>query len=376
MSKKVLVTGGAGFIGSHLVDELLKKGHDVTVIDNLEPQVHGGIRTAPKYMAEEARFVKADLRELKKYLDIIEDIEIVYHLAAAVGVGQSMYQIEKYIDVNDTGTAKLLDILVNEEVEVEKLIVASSMSTYGEGKYECENCGIVYPGLREEEQLKKGIWEVFCPSCGEKVRPLPTDEETPQDCTSVYALSKKQQEKLCLLIGKTYGIDTTALRFFNVYGSRQALSNPYTGVCAIFSSSLLCGNPPTVFEDGKQARDFVHVKDICQALLLSMEKSPSEGEVFNVGTGEKITINWVAEVLASYINPEIKPQITGKFRPGDIRHCFADIKKIQRKLGFTPQYSFEEGMKELVEWVKKQAGSVKDKSDKAKKELKEKGLLK
>jgi len=373
---KILVLGGAGFIGSHLIDELLAIGHEVVVYDNLEPQVHGKIETPPSYLADNIEFFKYDIRDKSLLEKVINEVDIIYHLAAMVGVGQSMYQIKKYYDVNVNGTANLLNLLVNEEHDVKKLIVASSMSTYGEGAYNCKNCGIIYPEIRNTDQLENNNWEMICPECKSIAKSIPTNEKKPQDCTSIYALTKKEQEKMCLLIGKTYGINTTALRFFNVYGSRQALSNPYTGVCAIFSSSLLCGNPPIIYEDGGQARDFVHVKDIVQSLILSMNKDAANGEVFNVGTGKPITINQIANILSNLINPDIKPIITNQFRPGDIRHCYSDIKKIQTKLNYQPKYGFKEGMGELVEWVKKQIGNVEDKSKKAKKELIEKGLLK
>ena len=373
---KILVTGGAGFIGSHLIDELLLKKHEIVVYDNLEPQVHGNLDKAPEYLAKDITFIKNDIRNRGALLKSLLDVEVVYHLAAMVGVGQSMYQIDRYVDVNTLGTARLLDILINEPNNVKNLIVASSMATYGEGRYSCEDCGKVNPKLRNQEQLERQEWELFCPICGKTAKPIPTDEEKYQDCVSLYALTKKEQEKMCLLIGETYGIRTTALRFFNVYGSRQALSNPYTGVCAILSSNLLCNNSPIIFEDGNQTRDFVHIKDICQALILSMEKQNATNEIFNVGTGNSISINQVSEILARYINPEIKPKITNHYRPGDIRHCFADISKISSKLGFKPRISFEEGMKELIEWVKLQQGNVEDKSQIAANELKKKRLMK
>ncbi|MHA1727435.1 MAG: GDP-mannose 4,6-dehydratase [Promethearchaeota archaeon] len=374
-TKKVLVTGGAGFIGSHLIDSLLEKGHVITVYDNLEPQVHGKITTPPDYLARDITFIRNDVRNRELLQEAITNTEVIFHLAAMVGVGQSMYQIERYVDTNILGTAKLLDILVNEPNEVEKLVVASSMSTYGEGRYICEDCGKINPELRKNEQMEKGDWELNCPFCGKKIIPVPTDEEKEQDCTSIYALTKKEQEKECLLIGKTYGINTTALRFFNAYGSRQSLSNPYTGVCAIFSSNLLCGNSPTIYEDGNQSRDFIHVKDICQSLLLSMEKPEAQGEIFNVGSGQKVTVLQIAKTLADKINQDIMPNITGKFRPGDVRHCFSDISKISNKLDFKPEYSFKDGMEELIQWVKLQQGAVEDKSIIANKELREKGLL-
>lgn len=376
MSKKILIIGGAGFIGSHLVDNLLQRGHEITVYDILESQVHGDLFEPPKYLARDIKFIQQDIRNITKLSAALEDIEVVINLAAMVGVGQSMYQINKYVDVNILGNAKLLDLLVNEKNDVSKLIIASSMSTYGEGAYKCSNCGEISPNLREIRQLEKKDWELNCPNCDQKIEPIPTREDKPQDCTSIYALTKKEQEKMCLLIGDTYGINTTALRLFNVYGSRQALSNPYTGVCAIFSSRLLNNNPPIIYEDGNQTRDFVHVKDICQSFILAMEKKNSIGEIFNVGGGKPISIKYIAEILSKYINPDIKPTITNKYRYGDIRHCFADISKISTDLGYKPTIKFEEGIKELIEWVKTQRGKVKDKYSAANNELKEKGLIK
>jgi dTDP-L-rhamnose 4-epimerase len=374
VTKKILITGGAGFIGSHLVDNLLSAGHDITVLDDLEPQVHGNSGQIPEYLAKNIHFIKGDIRNKQLVKETLKDIEVIYHLAAMVGIGQSMYQVDKYTDINMTGTARLLDILVNEPNSVKKLVVASSNTVYGEGSYKCEHCGTVNPLLRTKSQLDNEDWELHCPICKKVVVPIPTTEEKPFYSTSIYALGKEVEEKQCLMIGKTYGIDTTALRFFLVYGSRQALSNPYTGVCAIFSNSLLNGNPPIIYEDGNQSRDFVHVKDICQALILSMEKKAAAYETFNVGTGQQITISQVAETLANHINPNIKPVVTNKYRPGDIRHCFPDISKIQKKLGFKPQIMFKEGIKEVIEWVKVQK-SVEDKSKQANEELKKKGLL-
>lgn len=375
MSKKILITGGAGFIGSHLVDFLIERGDDIIVFDNLEEQVHGKIGKPPEYLNKNIKFLKGNLANYENLYSAVKDVEIIFHLAAAVGVGQSMYQISKYIEYNTMGTANILDILVNKKHNVKKLIIASSMSIYGEGKYKCESCGDMYPKLREINDLKADFWEFKCKNCGKQLTPLPTDEEKPLDSTSIYAMSKKHQEKMSLLIGETYGIDTTALRLFNVYGSRQALSNPYTGVCAIFCSNLLSGNPPLIFEDGLQSRDFVNVKDICQSLFLSMEKPQAKGEIFNVGTGEPITIKSIAEILTQKINPEIKPIITNKYRAGDIRHCVSDITKITQKLGYKPKISFEDGIEELIQWVKSQVGKVEDKSRKALEELKRRGLV-
>jgi len=375
MSKNILITGGAGFIGSHLVDTLVEKDYEIIVYDNLEERVFGKIDSAPNYLNNNIKFIRGNVLDYDSFYSAIKEVEVVIHLAAAVGVGQSMYQISNYINNNTMGTANLLDILVNKEHNVEKLIVASSMSIYGEGKYECDSCGVKYPQFRKDDNLKKGKWEHYCTDCNKELKPIPTDEEKPLDSTSIYAMSKKHQEKMSLLIGKTYGINTTALRFFNVYGSRQALSNPYTGVCAIFSSNLLNGNSPMIFEDGLQTRDFISVKDICNSIILSMKMKSAEGEVFNVGTGIATTIKNLAELLCEKINPNISPKILHTYRPGDIRHCIADISKIRSKLEFRPEVSLNNGIEQLIQWVKLQRGKVTDKSREALEELKTKGLL-
>ena len=366
---KILVTGGAGFIGSHIVDALVDK-HEVVVLDNLEPQVHV---EKPEYLNEKVTYIFGDMRDKEVLKRSIEGVEIIFHQAAAVGVGQSMYQIEKYVDVNTMGTAKLLDILINEENEVKKLIVASSMSIYGEGAYECDYCGVVYPALRSEEQLRKREWEVRCPNCGKIVKPIPTNEEKPLKPTSIYAITKRDQEEMCLVTGRAYGIPTVALRYFNVYGPRQSLNNPYTGVCAIFSSRIKSGKPPLIFEDGLQTRDFISVHDVVQANLLAMEKRSANYEAFNVGTGNPISIREVAETLIKLYNSNVSPEITNKFRVGDIRHCYADISKIKSKLGFEPKVSFRDGMTELVAWAEKVKAV--DLFEKAHEELISKGLV-
>ena len=364
---RVLVTGGAGFIGSHLVDALIDRGEDVTVLDSLVPQVHKDI---PDYLNEKAELIRDSVANKDLLLELLQNNDVLFHQAAAVGVGQSMYQIEKYMQENTQNTAILLELLANKEHSIKKLIVASSMSIYGEGKYECPDCGVIYPKLRPEEQLLRKEWEVRC-TCGKEARPLPTDESKPLYPTSIYAIGKKNQEEMSLVIGQAYGIPTVALRYFNVYGTRQALSNPYTGVCAIFSSRIMNNRSPTIFEDGNQSRDFIHVSDIVKANLLALDKNKANYEAFNVGTGVPITINKIAEILLNHYKKELKPQYPNKFRKGDIRHCFADISKIS-KLGFKPKISFQEGVPELVEWVKKQ--SCEDKFDDAQKELEEKGL--
>ncbi len=372
MSKRVLVTGGAGFIGSHLVDKLIELGHKVVVFDSLEPQVHGDDQEMPKYLNKECEFVKGDMRNRDEWKKVLHGGEIIFHQASVVGIGQSMYEVGRYSEVNVLGTANLLDILANEDHQIEKVIVASSMSVYGEGKYSCGNCGAVYPKLRPLSQLKKGEWEMRCPVCNEKVHSLHTDEDKPLYPTSVYAISKRDQEEMCLTVGRAYHIPTVALRYFNVYGPRQALSNPYTGVAAIFSSRILNNHPPCIFEDGLQSRDFTHISDIIQANLLAMENEKANYEVFNVGTGRSLRVLDMAKALIKKLASSVDIDIVGKYREGDIRHCYADISKIQSQLGFEPRVKFEEGISNLVEWVRGQ--KTRDQFEKSRRELQKKGL--
>ena len=352
MPKKVLITGGAGFVGSHLADALLAQGHEVRVFDNLTRQVHGD--GLPDYLAGEVNFVEGDLRDFDAVRDAIRNIDVIFHFGAAVGVGQSMYEIAHYMGANTMGTANLLQALLDAEIKIEKLIVASSMSIYGEGKYLCVQCGEVAPGERTQEQLKEKRWDPVCPKCGRELAPIPTDESKPLQCSSYYALSKKDQEEMVLLFGRTYGLPTVALRFFNIYGTRQALSNPYTGVAAIFASRLLNGNSPLVFEDGRQMRDFVSVHDIVQANLLAMERSSADGLALNVGSGEPVSVSEVASTLAGSLGVEVDAEVTGKYRAGDIRHCYADISGARKYLGYEPKVKFADGIRELVSWVREQ----------------------
>jgi len=370
MPMKILVTGGAGFIGSHIVDKLVTMGHDVRVIDNLEPQVHHNKR--PDYLNPNAEYIFDDIKNKKALSSSLKDIEVVFHQAANVGIGQSMYEIERYVDTNVMGTARLLDILVNSKNSVKKIIVASSMSIYGEGAYECSKCGTVYPELRPEKQLKNREWEMKCPHCGEQTKPVPTKENKPLRPTSVYAVSKRDQEELCLSVGRAYGIPAVALRYFNVYGPRQSLSNPYTGVCAIFSSRIKNGNPPIIYEDGLQTRDFVYVDDIVRANIFALENSSADYKALNVGSGKPTSIFEMSMVLSKLYGKKIQPQVIKKYRSGDIRHCFADITGI-KKLGFAPKTGFEEGMKKLVQWGEK-AEAI-DMVDKAARELVRRGLV-
>ncbi|MCD6407711.1 SDR family NAD(P)-dependent oxidoreductase [bacterium] len=368
---KILVTGGAGFIGSHLVDSLVRKKYKVIILDNLTPQVHpDGI---PDYLNLKATFIKGDVRNRNKLREVVKEVDAIFHFAAAVGVGQSQYEIAHYVKTNIQGTANLLDILVNEKHKVKKLIVASSMSIYGEGMYKCKKCGKVKPELRDYKSEEIDNWEPSCPICKGDLKPIPTDEETPLKSNSIYAITKKEQEEMSLLIGKTYGIPVVSLRFFNVYGPGQSLSNPYTGVCAIFLSRIKNNNPPVIYEDGLQTRDFIWVGDVVKACILSLENENANYEIFNVGTGKPITIKKIAEILIKLFKKDIKPQITYKFRKGDVRHCYADISKIRKKLNFEPEVSLEEGLKKLINWSKK-AKAI-DKFSHAEKELKRKGLV-
>ncbi len=365
----ILITGGAGFIGSHLADELITKDYSVRVLDNLNPQVHGNTSDPPEYLNKKVEFIKGDVRDreiLKKSLD---NIDAVFHLAAAVGVGQSMYEIENYTSTNNIGTAVLLEELIKNPVE--KLIVASSMSVYGEGAYRSMNGSNGKFHKRSLEDLKKGIWELNDKE-GNNLIPEPTSENKSPDLSSIYALSKFDQEKMCLMIGKTYNIPTVALRFFNVYGPRQALSNPYTGVLAIFASRFLNNNPPIIYEDGNQKRDFVSVYDIASACRLALEKDVSD-EVLNIGSGNAYTIKEIADLLASVLDKQdVKPIIQGKYRVGDIRHCFSDISRAKKVIGFSPQVTLENGLKDLARWLKNQMAE--DKAESANMELNKRGL--
>lgn len=373
MKQKILVTGGAGFIGSHIIDQLLEKGHDVVVMDNLDPQVHEN-GNLPDYLAKNLEFLRGDVTKKEEFSKTLQDIDVVYHEASAVGVGQSMYKIAHYMNSNCMGTANLLDYLANENHNVKKVVVAASMSSYGEGLYECESCGKVRPNLRSEDDVNSGNWDPLCPHCKKQLKAIPTPETAEQYCNSIYAIGKKVQEDMVLNVGKTYGIPSVALRYFNVYGPRQSLSNPYTGVAAIFMSRIKAGNKPVIYEDGLQTRDFISVHDIARANVMAMEQKSADYQRFNVGSGIPLTIKSIAETLAKlYGKEEITPDIQNKFRKGDVRHCYADISKIQNKLNWNPTISFEEGMKEYIEWSRKQE-SV-DMFDKAAQELKDKKLI-
>jgi dTDP-L-rhamnose 4-epimerase len=352
-SLNILVTGGAGFIGSHLVDALIEKGHRVRILDSLVPQVHGD--RIPEHLNKAAEFNKGDICDRLNVAKALEGIDVVYHEAAEVGVGQSMYEITRYVKANDLGTAVLLEEMIKRPGQFRKLIVASSMSIYGEGAYFCDTCDKkIFPYLRPEEQLAAHDWEFTCQECGSALRPAGTSEDKPLFPTSVYAVSKQDQEQYCLIVGRAYKIPTVAFRYFNVYGTRQALSNPYTGVCAIFSSRLLNDQPPVIFEDGEQTRDFVHVSDIVQANLLALETDRADYQAVNIGTGRAISVRDIARSLAKGLGKNIEPETVGKYREGDIRHCVADISKARALLNYEPKVELENGLEGLLDWVREQ----------------------
>ena len=367
---KILVTGGCGFVGSHLVDRLVSDGHKVKVYDILEPQVHGFKK--PAYLNKGAEYIYADIRDREKLKKAIKDIEFIFHEASQVGVGQSMYEIEKYVAHNSYGTAVLLDLLVNTKNKVGKIVVASSMSIYGEGAYKCKACGRVYPQLRKVKQLRKKEWEMKCPRCGKVVSCIPTSEDKPLSPTSIYATTKRCQEEMCLEVGNAYKIPAVALRYLNIYGPRQSLNNPYTGVCAIFLSRVKNNKSPLIFEDGGQSRDFIHVSDIVEANMLAMKSKKADYDFFNVGTGVSHSIIEVAQKIIQLYGKKIVPEVLNKFRAGDIRHCYGDISKINSKLGFVPKVSFTKGMQGLIEWS--EAQEAVDLTQQAQEELKRRGL--
>jgi len=349
MAERILITGGAGFVGSHLADELLAHGYRVRVLDNLSPQVHGVNRRRPEYLASDAELIVGDVRDAASVAQALAGVDAVYHLAAAVGVGQSMYEIKEYTSVNSLGTAVLLEQLAVKPVR--RLVVASSMSIYGEGLYRTTDGRNAEGRERTLDQLKRRDWEIRSWD-GAALQPVATPETKTPALPSVYAINKYDQERLCMTVARAYGMSSVGLRFFNIYGPRQALSNPYTGVLAIFASRYLNGQSPLINEDGLQRRDFVSVRDVVQACRLALEKPQAAGEVINVGSGENHTVSDVATIMATALNcSHLESQVTGRYRMGDIRNCFADISAARRLLGYAPQVSLSEGIQELAHWL-------------------------
>ncbi|HEV2062205.1 MAG TPA: NAD-dependent epimerase/dehydratase family protein [Solirubrobacteraceae bacterium] len=369
MPENILITGGAGFIGSHVARRLLAAGHRVRALDSMVPQVHGDAQRPP-YLPDDVELVIGDVRDRAAVDRALDGIDAVVHFAARVGVGQSMYEIAEYSSVNTVGTAVLLEAMMDRPVR--KLLVASSMSVYGEGLYRDEAGRITEAVERTRAQLERGEWEPVGPD-GESLEPLPTPETKPPCLSSIYALNKFDQERQCLLFGSSYGVPTVALRFFNAYGPDQALSNPYTGVLAIFAGRLLNDRPPLIYEDGVQRRDFVSVHDVARACALALERPEADGTVLNIGSGQSVTVQDVARRLAAVVGREhIEPEVTGKYRVGDIRHCYADITRARETIGYQPEVSLEQGMQELAEWLEGQ--SADDRHDAAGRELAARGL--
>jgi dTDP-L-rhamnose 4-epimerase len=368
MKKKILITGGAGFIGSHLADHLLEQGHEVRALDSLVEQVHGSVER-PDYLSPDVELHVGDVRDRAAVDRALDGVDRVVHFAARVGVGQSMYEIAEYTSVNSAGTAVLLEAMLDRPIE--KLLVASSMSVYGEGRYLAN--GREVPAVeRDAAQLERGEWEPRGPR-GEELEAVATPERKRVSLSSIYALNKYDQERMCLLFGSSYDVPTVALRFFNVYGPYQALSNPYTGVLAIFAGRLLNEKPPLIFEDGQQRRDFVHVSDVARACGLALDGDGVDGSVVNVGSGNSYSVCEIAERLARVMDKgHIEPQIAGKYRVGDIRHCFADISLAAEALGFEPEVELDDGLAQLAEWLEGQVAT--DHVEAATAELNARGL--
>ncbi|RKF17827.1 SDR family NAD(P)-dependent oxidoreductase [Alginatibacterium sediminis] len=373
--QRILITGGAGFIGSNLAHKLVEKGYAVTVLDNLSPQVHSQVSPLYNSIKDKVKFIKGSVLNYNDWKLALEGIDVVVHLAAETGTGQSMYEVQKYTDVNVKGTSIFLDILANEEHTVRKMIIASSRSIYGEGRYKCVKDGLVYPHERLDSDMSKGDFLVKCPVCNENAQIMSTDEDSKIHPSSIYGVTKQVQEQMFMIMGKSLGIPSVALRYQNVYGAGQSLSNPYTGILSIFSTIIKNGNDITIFEDGEESRDFVYIDDVVDATILGIENEHANYEVFNVGLGEPIEVLKVANALVREYKSQSQITVTGSYRLGDIRSNYASLVKIKNKLGFEPKVSFEEGISKFVSWVNQQE-VVEDKYESSINEMKKKGLYK
>jgi len=375
--KNILISGGAGFIGSNLTKKLVSKGYNITILDNLSKQIHGKDQKSELYnsIKEISTFILGDVCNEEDWKKSLKGQDAVIHLAAETGTGQSMYEISRYNDVNILGTSHLLDFLANNKNSVKKLIIASSRSIYGEGKYKCENHGVVYPNDRIVSNMMKGKFDLFCDACGSELNLMPTDENSKIHPSSIYGITKQQQEQMTLLMGKSLGIPAVALRYQNVYGPGQSLSNPYTGILSIFSTRMLNGNDIDIYEDGEESRDFVFIDDVVEATILALEKEEANHQIFNVGSGETTPVSQVANSLKKLYDSNVNISIGGSFRLGDIRHNYADLNKIKNLLGFTAKFDFQTGISRFADWVKTQ-GVKEDKYEQSLNELKNKGLIK
>jgi dTDP-L-rhamnose 4-epimerase len=374
--KNILITGGAGFIGSRLCEKLFDIKYNITVLDNLSPQIHGtGESVLFKKIKGKCTFIRGDVRNKDDWKRALKDQEIIVHLAAETGTGQSMYKSQKYNDVNILGTNYMLEILANSSHNIKKIIIASSRAIYGEGKYLCRIHGETYPSKRNVLDMNNGEFNIKCEICNLELKLLATDEGSRKEPISIYGITKKKQEEMVILKGKSLEIPTVAFRYQNVYGPGQSLSNPYTGILSIFSTSILNGNNLDIYEDGEESRDFVYIEDAVDATILGIEKEEANGQVFNVGSGVTTTVKEVAKCLKNYFDSDINISISGKYRIGDIRHNYADLTKINKVLGFSPKYDFQKGILEFVRWVKTQE-IMEDKYEDSVLELKQKGLIK
>lgn len=375
---KVLISGGVGFIGSNLALKLLDKGYEVVLLDNLSKQIHGENPDESytyNLIKNKCKLIVGDVTNFEDWKRALESVDIVVHLAAETGTGQSMYEINKYVDVNIGGTAKMMEIITNERNQVKKVVVAASRAVYGEGKFQCNEHGIVYPVSRKDKDMSQGDFEVKCPICNQNVEMLPTDEDSKLHPTSVYGHTKQSQEELCMIVGKSINLPVVAFRFQNVYGPGQSLKNPYTGILSIFSTRIKNGNDLNIFEDGLETRDFVYIDDVTDAIILGIESDKANFQSFNVGSGEKIDVLTVANTLKEKYESNININVSGNYRLGDIRHNLGDLTKMRSLLGYEPKVKFTEGISNFVDWVEKQ-NVESDNYEASIEEMKKKGLYK
>lgn len=375
--KNILITGGAGFIGSNLALKLIAKGYKVTILDSLSQQIHGNkpTETSPLYQSvkDKVVFIKGSVTSREDWMRALEGQDAVIHLAAETGTGQSMYEIQKYVDTNIGGTALLLDILTNTKHSVKRILVAESRAIYGEGKYHCEECGDVYPADRKDEDMAIGDFECHCPKCGGKVSLVATTEDSAIHPSSVYGISKQVQGQLVHLVCKNIGVESVSFRYQNVYGPGQSLSNPYTGILSIFSTRIKNHNGINIFEDGRETRDFVYIDDVVDATILGLEVPEANGHAFNIGTGVATDVLTVAKTLCEKYGIEVPITISGNYRLGDIRHNYADITLARTILGFEPKWDFSQGIEQFANWVNQQE-IQEDKYEASIEEMKRKGL--